>query len=80
MNWIAIVKIVLSLLPAIIEAIKAIEAALPESGKGSEKLALIRNVVESISTEAVDAWPYIEKAVGAIVSFFNATGVFKTSK
>ena len=80
MNWIAIVKIILSLLPSIIEAIKAIEAALPESGKGVEKLSLIRTIIESVNSEAAGVWPYIEKTIGAIVVFFNSTGVFKTTK
>lgn len=80
MNWIAIVKAVLALLPAIIEAIKAIEAALPEPGQGSQKLTLIRTIIESANSEAATMWPYIEKAVAAVVAFFNSTGIFKTTK
>jgi hypothetical protein len=76
MNWLNIVKIVLSLLPAIIAAIKAIEEVLPESNNGGQKLQLIRTIIESVSTEAAAAWPYIEKSVNALVAFFNSTGIF----
>ena len=56
MNWVSIALIVLKLLPAIIAAIKAIEELLPEIGHGTEKLALIRSMIESIDAEATKAW------------------------
>jgi len=77
MNWIAIAKAILMLIPAIIEAIKAIEAAFPNSGQGAEKLALIREIIEPINEEAQTNWPFIEKAISAIVNFFNKVGIFK---
>ena len=83
MNWIAIAKIVIELLPTLIEAVQAIETALPQSGQGKEKLALVRGVLEAAynaggtalgSFEAV--WPALQGAVSAVVSTLNATGVF----
>lgn len=67
---------VLKLLPLIIEAIKALEAAIPMTGKGGEKMAALREVL-TVADGAVDAlWPTIEKVVGVLVGLFNKTGVF----
>lgn len=83
MQYLTIIKTVLSLLPLILEAVKAIEAALPQGGQGAEKLALIRNTLQAgfeaagevaVSFEAV--WPALEKTVGAVVGLFNTVGTF----
>lgn len=67
---------VLKLLPLIIEAIKALEAAIPMTDKGGEKMAALREVL-TVADGAVDAlWPTIEKVVGILVGLFNKTGVF----
>ena len=68
---------ILKLLPAIIVAIKAIEDAIPESGKGKEKLAAIRGIIEAVDSSATVLWPQIAATVGVLVNLFNATGVFK---
>ncbi len=80
---IAIIKLILSLLPTIIEAVKAIEAALPQSGQGAAKLALIRETLSagwSVGSDAVasfeSVWPALEKTVAAVVGLFNKTGAF----
>jgi len=79
MNRISIVKLTFSLLPIIIEAIKAIEQAIPEHGKGAEKLAAIKEIVTGINSQAAEFWPYIEKTINTLVKLFNLTGVFKKS-
>ena len=79
MKWVELAKTLLSLLPAIITAIKAIEEALPATGQGAAKLALIREIIESVSGELTEIWPYVEKVISLVVSWFNKTGVFKTS-
>lgn len=76
MNWIAIATTVLQLLPAIITAIKAIEDAIPGQGRGEDKLAAIRGILEGVNTNVDAYWPAIEKAIGVIVGLFNRTGVF----
>ena len=83
---IAIIKLILALLPSIIEAVKAIEAALPASGQGAQKLALIREtlaagfgVVGDAVTSFESVWPALEKTVGAVVGLFNRTGQFNKS-
>ena len=40
MNFISTLKLIFSVLPAIIDAVKTIEKAIPEPGKGAEKLNL----------------------------------------
>jgi len=82
-NFIAIIKLIISLLPTLIEAVKAIESALPEGGQGSQKLALVRETMQAAFGVAGDAvasfdqvWPALEKTVGAIVGLFNKTGTF----
>lgn len=83
-NFVATVKLVLSLLPLILDVVKAVEAALPQAGQGAQKLALVRTTLQAAFTVAGDAvasfeqvWPALEKTVGAVVGLFNSTGVFK---
>jgi hypothetical protein len=77
MKWLEIVKILLQLLPAIITAIKAVEEVLPVSGKGAEKLSLVRGIIESVSEESKAIWPHIEKTITVVVDWFNRVGVFQ---
>lgn len=64
----------LHLLPAIIGAIKALEAAIPGQGKGEQKLAALREVLETLDSSAKDLWPSIAAVVGVIVKAMNASG------
>lgn len=84
MQVLQILKLILSLLPLILDTVRAIEAALPEGGNGSAKLALVREAISagySVASDAVtsfeQAWPAIEKVVGAAVTLFNTAGAFK---
>lgn len=79
MNWISSVKAILELLPVIIVALKAIESLLPEAGRGADKLALVRDIVEGVNDDARKNWPAIETAISKIVAFFNKVGIFKTT-
>jgi hypothetical protein len=81
MNFIEVFKLIVSILPMLIEAIKTVEAAVPGQGNGEQKLAVVRSVLESsyevagnINFESV--WDSIRKVVNALVSVFNKTGVF----
>ena len=84
MNFISILKLIITLLPSIIDAVKAIEAAIPDSGKGNEKLKLIENVLSTTYDQSNKAfgtfeqvWPALQGTVKAIVDTFNSTGIFK---
>jgi hypothetical protein len=70
---------IVQLIPALIELIKAIEAAIPASGQGREKLEAIRKIIEATYDGAKEMWPMIEKTIEAIVGLFNKTGIFTTS-
>jgi len=86
MQYLVIIKTVLTLLPIIIEAVKAIESAFPESGQGQQKLAAVRAIVQTAYDTATDTvvkfdaiWPAIQSAVSAVVELANAVGLFKKS-
>lgn len=76
MNALAVLKLIASLLPTLISLIQSVEQAIPESGKGAEKLALVKNILISTDSTLTPAWPAIESVVGAIVSLFNSIGTF----
>lgn len=83
MAWLENIKLVLSIFPAIINAVKTIEASIPVEGKGAEKLQLIKEVLNTTfenSTKAVSTfeqvWPMLQSVIVSIVNAFNATGVF----
>ena len=57
---------------------------LPASGQGAAKLQLIRETLQAGFSTAGDAvaafeqaWPAIERVVGAVVGLFNRAGVFE---
>ena len=84
MQFLQILKLILSLLPAIIDAVKSIEQTLPAGGQGAQKLDLVRQILASAYSTSTDAvgtfeqvWPSIQGTVNAVVSFLNVTGVFK---
>lgn len=71
------VILILKLLPAIIEAIKAIENSLPGQTAGEAKLALLREILEAVDQSTQQLWPAISKVVEVLVKAFNTTGVFQ---
>ncbi len=77
MSGITLLKTILSLIPAIIEAIKAVEAAIPGQGNGEKKLAAIRAIIEQVYDKANEIWPSIEKTIAVLVALFNSSDVFK---
>ena len=81
-------KLVVTLFPAIIELIKAIEDAIPQAGLGSAKLELLQQIVKEAYDAVADQVEGIKldsllKAVisiaNKVVALFNKIGVFKTS-
>jgi hypothetical protein len=73
------VIIILQLLPALIQAMRAIEDAIPGTGKGEEKLSAIRAILEAVDSGAAKYWPQIQSVIGVLVGLFNKTGAFKTA-
>jgi len=84
MKYLTIIKLVVSLLPVLIEAIKAVEEAIPGKGAGEAKLAAIRAIIEGVYATATDlgvtfgeVWPVLEKTISGLVAAFNKSGEFK---
>lgn len=84
MQFIQTMKIILSLLPLIIQAVQAIEQAMPQSGQGAAKLEAIRQMLQSAYSVSTDAmgpfeqiWPALSSTVSAVVGLFNSAGAFK---
>lgn len=84
MQFVQVVKLVLTLLPLVLDALKAIEVAFPMGKQGAAKLAVLRATIEGAYGAAEAAvvpfeqvWPALEKAAGAAVALYNATGVFR---
>jgi len=75
-----IIKIVLSLIPIIVHAIDAAEAAIPQSGFGAQKLDLVKGWLSTaynnamVVTASFDAvWPSLEKRSAVIVTAKKTT-------
>ena len=68
---------ILQLVPALIAAIKAIEEAIPGAGKGEQKLAAVRGILEVVDSNVSSLWPQIAGVIGVLVNLLNLTGVFK---
>jgi len=71
---------IINLVPALIAAIKAIEDAIPGAGKGEEKLAAVRGILEAADAAYADLWPKLSPIVAVLVRLFNKTGVFGGAK
>ncbi len=68
-------KLVLQLLPLLIEAVKTLEQAFPEGGQGQKKLEVLKTIVQgvlSLGGEFEAAWPTIDRAVSGIVLLMNS--------
>jgi hypothetical protein len=84
MKFLQIVRILLELLPIVIQAIKAIEEVIPERGRGEAKLALVRSALEAAYAASDDLtpsfeslWPQIKFIIDKAVAVFNTMGEFK---
>lgn len=69
-------KLIIQLIPYILELLKAVEAAIPQSGAGKEKLAFVRETISTLYPQVLDSWPTIEKIISYAVNLFNSTGLF----
>jgi len=86
MKFLEIARVLFALLPGIIQAVRDVETAVPVSGKGSEKLRAVLEIVEGlfavggqIGVTFQEVKPAIERAVAAVVGLANRTGLFKTA-
>ena len=72
-----IVLQVLGYVPALIKAIMAIEEAVPAAGQGKAKLDMVIAIMQSADDAITGIIPILQKAISAIVTAFNAMGIFK---
>lgn len=80
----ASIKLLVQLLPILIEAIKVIEEAIPGTGAGEQKLSVVRSIFESVYETLPDIevpldtlWRTVQSLTSRLVFVFNSTGVFK---
>lgn len=83
-NFIAVSRILLPLMPALLDAVKEAEVQFPSAGMGPVKLSLVRRILEAVyevvgqkSVEFDTIWSAAEKIVAFAVSTYNRLGVFK---
>jgi hypothetical protein len=72
------------LFPVIDSTIKGIESALPAGTSGTTKLEVARttiasifSTIEGLAVTFEQAWPAISGVIGALVTAYNAVGLFK---
>lgn len=80
MNFISTINTVIGIIPQIVAVIDALEAAVPQSGKGAAKLDVVKTVLQG-AVEAADdidngqfdkIWPIVSKIVAAVVAMRKA--------
>lgn len=84
MQYLALIRLVLALLPAVIDAVKAIEAAYPAAGQGALKLDLVRGILQNaydagtgVTVKFDELWPVLQNTVASVVGFMNSAGLFR---
>ena len=65
---------IMQMIPAILAVVKAVEEAVPLSGKGKEKLDMVIESITAANESLSAVVPQITRIVAAAVRFYNATG------
>ena len=71
------VKIILNLLPLVIQVVQQLEALFPEGCRGKMKFELVVKSIQSVYDVSDKTLPIIEKMIDVVVSILNQFGVFK---
>ena len=71
------VKIILNLLPLVIQVVQQLEALFPEGSQGKMKFELVVKSIQSVYDVSDKTLPIIEKMIDVVVSILNQFGVFK---
>jgi len=84
MKYIEIFKTVVLMLPALIDAIEAVEKVFPATGRGQEKLELLKDIIEKsyasgtqLTVSFEQLWPTLSGVISTVVGLFNKTGKFQ---
>lgn len=67
----------LQIVLTLIEIVKIVEKLIPESGQGTNKLTLVRQLAEQAIGDVSAMWPQLEALVSAFVKLSNIAGSFK---
>lgn len=73
------IRLLIQIIPLILEIVKMVDAAVPESGKGKEKLEYVRDVLETTEPEIKNIWSQVEFIINRTVSLYKVTGIFRKS-
>lgn len=71
------IKIILNLLPVVIQVIRQLEDLFPESGQGKMKFQLVIQAIQTTQVVGTNMLPIVEKLVDVVVGIFNQFGIFK---
>lgn len=84
MKFLTILRLIVELLPVVIEMIKKVEELIPGQGEGEKKLNMVRQMLEavfsssgSIGVAFEELWVPLKKVIDTWVSLFNSNGLFK---
>lgn len=82
MSFLSVLKLIVQLLPLIIETVKTVEAAVPAAGMGSAKLEAAKGIIMSVTAIAEDVSDKdfesaLDRAIAMVVALMNRTGIFK---
>lgn len=67
----------LQILLTVFEIVKLVEKLMPDKGQGSEKLTLVRTMLEQAMGDVQALWPDIERIIALFVKLANIAGTFK---
>lgn len=83
-KFLLVMRLLVQLLPVLIDIIKTVETAIPGAGKGEQKLAMVREMMEAAYSYAGiaavkfdEVWPTIQRLITSIVTTYNSVGIFK---
>lgn len=71
------ILIVMQLVPAIIQAMQAVEAALPQAGNGAKKMQAVIDMIVAVESGASSLVPQLQAIIPVLVKLFNDSGMFK---
>ena len=69
------ILLIIKLIPALIELLKTIELLVPGQGKGEQKLAAVRQILEVTDSSLNSVWPTIANTITVLVSIMNSSKV-----
>lgn len=85
-SFLAIVQLIATIFPIIVDTVKKVEEAFPQPGQGPAKLDMVKamlstayNVMSEAEVSFEQLWPSIQNVVAVVVAMLNATGVFQKS-